>query len=243
MTNTADMARPGARDGEKRAAARHAVAALEDGMVVGLGSGSTTAFAVEALATRVANGLRVVVIPGSEATAALAHRLGVPLTSFGEHRHLDVTIDGADQIARGTLDLIKGLGGALVRERILASASDRMIVIADGTKLVERLGPGTPLPVEIIPFGWQTTLDRLSAVECEPRLRLTGDSPFTTDSGNYVIDCTFAGIPDPAALEARLRRIVGVVDSGLFLGLASRVVVGRPAGVEVIESNRGPRPG
>jgi ribose 5-phosphate isomerase A len=207
-------------------------------MVVGLGSGSTTAFAVEAVAARVASGLRVVVIPSSEATAALARQLGVPLTSFAEHRHIDVTIDGADQIERGTLDLIKGLGGALLREKIVASASDRMIVIVDETKLVDRLGPGTPLPVEIIPFGWQATLDRLSTLDCEPRLRVVGDKPYTTDNGNYIIDCTMAEIPDPSALEARLCAIVGVVESGLFVGFASQVVVGRPGRVEVIESNR-----
>lgn len=233
------------RDGEKRAAATHAVAELADGMVVGLGSGSTTAFAVEAVATRVASGLRVVVIPASEKTAALARRLGVPLTDFVEHRHIDVTVDGADQIERGTLNLIKGLGGALLREKILAIASDRMIVIADETKLVDRLGPRTPVPVEIVPFGWQTTLDRLSQLDCldrEPRLRVTGATPFTTDNGNYIIDCTFAAIPDPAALEARLGAIVGVVASGLFVGLASQVVVGRPARVEVIEPDHGGRP-
>ena len=152
------------QDGQKRAAAARAVAEVEDGMVLGLGSGSTAAFAVEALAARIANGLRVVAIPSSGTTATSARQLGVPLTSFAEHRRIDVTIDGADQVERGTLNLVKGLGGALLREKIVASASDRMIVVVDETKLVDRLGGSTPLPVETVSFGWQTMLDRLSAL-------------------------------------------------------------------------------
>jgi ribose 5-phosphate isomerase A len=222
------------QDGQKRAAAARAVAEVEDGMALGLGSGSTAAFAVEALAARIAKGLRVVAIPSSGTTATLARQLGVPLSSFAEHRRIDVTIDGADHVERGTLNLVKGLGGALLREKIVASASDRMIVVVDETKLVDRLGGSTPLPVEKVSFGWQTVLDRLPALGGEPRLRLAGDKPFTTDSGNYIIDCAIE-IPDPAALEARLSAIFGVVESGLFIGLASKIVVGRPTGVEVIE--------
>lgn len=223
------------QDDQKRAAAARAVAEVEDGMVLGLGSGSTAAFAVKALAARIADGLRVVAIPSSRTTADLARQLRVPLTSFAEHRRINVTIDGADQVERGTLNLVKGLGGALLREKILASASDRMIVVVDETKLVDRLGRSTPLPVETVSFGWQTILDGLSALGCEPRLHLAGDKPFTTDSGNYIIDCAIAEIPDPAAMEARLSAIIGVVESGLFIGLASEIVIGRPTGVEVIE--------
>jgi ribose 5-phosphate isomerase A len=222
------------QDCQKRAAAARAVAEVEDCMVLGLGSGSTAAFAVEALAARIAKGFRVVAIPTSETTATLARQLGVPLTSFAEHRRIDVTIDGADQVELRTLNLVKGLGGALLREKIVASASDRMIVVVDETKLVDRLDRRTPLPVETVSFGWQTVLDRLSALGCEPRLRLAGDKPFTTDSGNYIIDCAIE-IPDPAALEARLSTIIGVVESGLFISMASKIVVGRPTGVEVIE--------
>jgi ribose 5-phosphate isomerase A len=223
------------QDGEKRAAAARAVEEVKDGMVLGLGSGSTAAFAVEALAARIVKGLRVVAIPSSEATAALARQFGVPLTSFAEHRRIDVTIDGADQVERGTLNLIKGLGGALLREKIVASASDRMIVVVDETKLVDHLGGSTPLPVETVSFGWQTAFDRLLAFGCQPRLRLSDDNPFKTDSGNYIIDCVIVDIPDPAALDARLCAIIGVVESGLFVGLASKIVVGRPAGVEIME--------
>ncbi len=219
----------------KRAAAVRAVAEIEDGMVLGLGTGSTAAFAIEALAVRVEEGLRIVGIATSEKTAILARRLGVPLTSFAEHRHIDLTIDGADQVERRTLHLIKGLGGALLREKIVASASNRMIVIVDETKLVDRLGRATLLPVEIVSFGWQTVVDRLSAIGCAPRLRLVGDTPFITDGGNYIVDCASEEITDPAALEARFATIVGVVESGLFVNLVSRVVVGRPAGAEVLE--------
>jgi ribose 5-phosphate isomerase A len=229
------MTAPSNRDDMKRAAALAAVEQVEDGMVLGLGSGSTAAFAIEALAARVAKGLRVVGIPTSEATAALALRLGVPLASFAEHRRIDVAIDGADQVERSTLNLVKGLGGALLREKIVASASHRMIVVIDETKLVDRLGGATPLPVEIVSFGWQTVLDRLTAIGCAPQLRLTAKRPFTTDGGNCIADCAIAEIPDAAALEARLAAVVGVVESGLFVGLASKVIVGAADGIQVIE--------
>jgi ribose 5-phosphate isomerase A len=223
------------RDTLKRAAAEHAVAEVVDGMVLGLGSGSTAAFAIAALAARVATGLRVVGIPTSEHSAALARRLGVRLSSFAEQRRIDLTIDGADRVERRTLTLIKGLGGALLREKIVASASDRMTVIIDETKLVERLDGRVELPVEIVAFGWETVVDRLAALRCEPRLRRSGDAPFTTDGGNYIADCVFDAIPDPAGLEARLSGVVGVVETGLFIGMASQIVIGRRTGVEVIE--------
>jgi ribose 5-phosphate isomerase A len=219
----------------KRMAAAWAVEQIKDGMVVGLGSGTTANFAVEALAGRIAKGLRVVGIPTSERTASLAQRLGVPLTSFAQHRRIDVAIDGADQVQRGTLHLLKGLGGALLREKIVACASERMIVVVDETKMVERLGGPTPLPVEVVPFGWQAALDRLAAIGCAPILRLDGDRPFTTDGGNYIVDCAFAEMPDPASLAARLSAMVGVVEHGLFIDMASKIAVGRPTGVEVIE--------
>jgi ribose 5-phosphate isomerase A len=231
MTRT----QPRERDALKRAAAAQAVATVEDGMVLGLGSGSTAAFAIAALARRVAEGLHIVSVPTSERSAALARRLGVPLTSFAEHRRIDLTIDGADQVARGSLDLVKGLGGALLREKIVASASEQVIVVIDETKLVDRLGASTPLPVEVVSFGWQTVLDRLAAIGCAPTLRVRGAEPVTTDGGNYIADCVIAEISDPRALEARLSSIVGVVASGLFIGLATKIVVGRPAGVEIIE--------
>jgi ribose 5-phosphate isomerase A len=219
----------------KRLAAVAAVAEIEDGMVLGLGSSSTAAFAVEALAERVAKGLDVVAIPTSERTAAQARRLGIRLSSFAEHRRIDMTIDGADEVEIGTLNLIKGRGGALLREKIVASASDRMVVVVDEGKLVERLGQRAPVPVEIVAFGWQVTLDRLADLGARPALRVVGDEPFRTDSGNHIADCRFGEIGDAADLERRLAAITGVVESGLFVGLAMRVVAGARSGMRVLE--------
>jgi ribose 5-phosphate isomerase A len=226
---------PYQRDSLKRAAAAWAIAEIEDGMVVGLGSGTTAAFAIEALAVRIAKGLRVLGLPTSNKSAALARQLGVPLTDFAKHRRLDVVIDGADQIALATFDLIKGGGGSLLREKIVASACDRMIVIVDETKLAGGLGGDTLLPVEIVSFGWQTVFDRLASIGCGPQLRLVDGKPFTTDGGNYIADCRVALIPDPAGLEAQLSAIVGVIESGLFIGMASDIVVGRGMGVDVFK--------
>ena len=218
----------------KRAAAERAVAEVQDGMTVGLGSGSTASYAVEALARRVAGGLRIACIPTSERIAALARRLGLTLVGFATHRHIDIDIDGADAVVRSTLVLVKGRGGSLLREKIVAGASRRMIVAVDETKLVDRLGLGTSVPVEIEPFGSETVLDRLAAIGAAPRLRVSGEHPFVTDGGHFIADCAFDGISEPKALEARLKSIVGVIECGLFIGLASEIFVGRAQGVEVI---------
>ncbi|MES1152286.1 MAG: ribose 5-phosphate isomerase A [Dongia sp.] len=218
----------------KRKAAECAVAQVEDKMVLGLGSGSTAAIMVEILAKRVADGLDVVGIPTSEGTAALAKRLGVPLTDFEHHRRIDLTIDGADQIEQGTLNLVKGLGGALLREKIVAEASARMIVIADPTKIVPRLGAATALPVEVVPFGWPIVMDRLKEFPAECLLRRAGDAPFVTNGGNYVVDCRFDTIADAAALQAKLKAITGVVETGLFVGLATQAMIGREEDVQIL---------
>lgn len=222
------------RGAQKQRAAERAVAEVRDGMVLGLGSGTTVAFALEALARRVASGLRVAGIPSSERTATDARRLAIPLTDFATHRSIDLTIDGADQIERGTLNLVKGLGGALLREKMIAAASRRMIVIADELKLVERLGAATLVPVEIVPFGSETTLDRLAEAGASPTLRVTGGQPFVTDNGNYIADCAFAEIADVAALDAVLRSVYGVVATGLFVGLATEAMIGTAAGAVTI---------
>jgi ribose 5-phosphate isomerase A len=219
----------------KRIAAEKAVEAVEDGMVLGLGTGSTAVLAVDAIGRRVAAGLDVVAIPTSEATAAQARRLGIKLVDFSTHAAIDLTIDGADAVDRTRLDLIKGLGGALVREKIVAAQSKRMIVIVDESKLAGAFGTRCPVPVETVPFGWQATERRLAAIECETSLRRgTDGAPFVTDGGNYVIDCRFGAIVDPAGLEARLKALTGVVDNGLFIGLATEVIVAGGTGVEVL---------
>jgi len=222
-------------DAAKRNAAIRAVAAVENKMVLGLGSGSTASVAIELIGARVAQGLAVTGIPTSERTAALARKLGIPLTDFSKHRRIDLTIDGADQIEAGTLNLIKGLGGALLREKIVAEASARMIVVADHTKQVKQLGDATPLPVEVVPFGWERALEKLQALGAEAALRRVGDAPFVTDGGHFIVDCRFAAIPDAAALQDQARRIAGVVETGLFVGLASEAVLGRDDGVTVLE--------
>ena len=226
----------------KRAAAEAAVELVEDGMVVGLGTGSTAGFALEALARRHRQGLRVLGIPTSERTAAQAKAAGIPLTSFAEHWQIDLTIDGADEVERGTLNLIKGLGGALLREKIVAAASRRLAIIVDGSKLTDRLGTRASVPVEVVAFGLEATQAALEVLGASVRLRLaqTGE-PFVTDSGNRILDCRFGPIADPARLEKRIRRIVGVIESGLFISRADPVFVADAAGVHRLDSARAHR--
>jgi ribose 5-phosphate isomerase A len=240
---SAGASEPGAeRDALKRAAAEAAVELVQEGMVVGLGTGSTAAFAIEALARRHRQGLRFVGIPSSERTAAQATAAGIPLTSFAEHRQIDLTIDGADEVERGTLNLIKGLGGALLHEKIVAAASRRLAIVVDGAKLVDRLGTRAPVPVEVVAFGLAATRAALEGLGASARLRLTlAGEPFVTDSGNRILDCGFGPIADPARLEERIRRVVGVVESGLFIGRADPVFVADAAGVHRLDSARAHR--
>ena len=227
------------RNAEKRAAAEAAVELVQEGMVVGLGTGSTAAFAVDALARRHRQGLRFLGIPTSEHTAAQASAAGIRLTSFAEHRQIDLTIDGADEVERGTLNLIKGLGGALLREKIVAAASRRLVVVVDGSKLVDRLGTLAPVPVEVVAFGLEATEAALEALGASARLRQSpSGAPFVTDGGNRILDCRFARIDDPARLETRIRRIVGVVECGLFISRAETVFVADGASVHRLESPR-----
>jgi ribose 5-phosphate isomerase A len=230
------------RDTLKRAAAEAAVELVQDGMVVGLGTGSTAVFAVEALARRHRQGLRFVGIPTSERTAAQAAAAGIPLTSFAEHRQIDLTIDGADEVERGTLNLIKGLGGALLREKIVAAASRRLAIIVDGAKLVDQLGTHAPVPVEVVSFGLEATRAALEGLGASAVLRMSpAGEPFVTDSGNRILDCRFGPIAKPARLEKRIRRVVGVVESGLFIGRADPVFVADAAGVHRLDSARAHR--
>jgi ribose 5-phosphate isomerase A len=227
------------RDALKRAAAEAAASLVEDGMVIGLGTGSTAAFAVAALARRHREGLRFVGIPTSERTAAQATDAGVPLSSFAEHRQIDLTIDGADEVERGTLNLIKGLGGALLREKIVAAASRSLAIVIDEGKLVDRLGTQAPVPIEIARFGMEATAASLEALGASVELRRTpAGEPFVTDGGNWILDGRFAPIADPARLEGRIRDIVGVVECGLFISRADMVFVADEHGVRRLESPR-----
>ncbi len=220
------------RDARKREAALAAVAMVEDGMVVGLGTGSTAFFAIEALIERVRSGLHILCIPTSERSGRQALDGGLTLTDFATHPHIDLTIDGADEIHRGSLDLVKGLGGALLREKIVAAASQRLVIIADEPKLVSHLGVTAPIPVEVVVFGWETTAVRLRALGATPALRHAADGTvFRTDGGNLILDCTFPAIADAAALERAIGTTVGVVESGLFIGMATTALVATAGGV------------
>src|SRR5918997_4047076 len=224
------------RDAAYEAAERY----VESGMVVGLGTGSTASFAVRRIGELVAAGELAEVrgVPTSARTAALANEVGIPLATLSDARPR-FTIDGADEISPD-LALIKGRGGALLREKIVASASEEgLIVVADSGKLVGSLGAG-PLPVEIDTFGWEATLEALAALGCEPELRMDGaDSahPYVTDGGHYTADCAFDSIPDPASLEVEIKCIPGALECGLFVGLARTVVFAGEKGTEVIEAS------
>ena len=216
-------------DDLKQAAAEAAAALAEDGMVLGLGSGSTATAAVSAIGRRVAQGLRVTGIPTSENTEALARSLGIPLSNLDEHSQIDLAIDGADEVERGTLNVIKGRGGALLEEKLVASASRRFAIVVDESKLVDRLCPDRQaIPVEVVPFGWKTTAQRLRSKGAEWTLRMGREGqPFVTDGGHYILDCSFPPFDSARELQAQIDGVVGVVEHGLFLGMATEVIVAR----------------
>jgi ribose 5-phosphate isomerase A len=222
-------------DSLKRSAAEAALAFVENGMRLGLGSGSTAAHFVRLLGERVAAGLNVVGVPTSRGTEELARQAGIPLASLDGILELDLDVDGADEIGP-SLSLIKGGGGALLREKIVAHASKRMIVIADSSKRVGTLG-AHPLPVEVVAFGLGATTRAIESAAAvlglggEVSLRQSGGKPFVTDGGNHVLDASFGRIPDPEALADRLAGIPGVVEHGLFLGLADLALVASPEGI------------
>ena len=221
----------------KRAAAEAAAQLVEDGMVVGLGTGSTAAFFVAALAKRIeSERLHIASIPTSEQTATHARDLRIPLATFAEHSRIDLTVDGADEVELSTLYLIKGHGGALLREKIVAAASDRMVVIADETKVSEKLGSLSSVPVEIVRFGWQATQKKLDQLGGNPVLRIERDgNPCVTDGGNYIIDCAFGPMSNPKEIAHHLDHVVGAVEHGLFLGFTREVIVGGNSGVRTLK--------
>ena len=221
----------------KRAAGERAAALVESGMLVGLGTGSTAAIAIEAIGRALREGrLRDVRgVPTSRRTRALAEACGIPVVEEGDAPETDLTIDGADEVDP-RLDLIKGGGGALLREKIVASRSRRNVVVVDGSTLVQRLGARVAVPVEIVRFGWHGHVPALERAGAAVTLRRLGEDPYVTAEGHWILDCRFAeGVADPAALDDELRARPGVVETGFFLGLADALVVGAPEGSRIVE--------
>lgn len=229
---------PTTRDDLKRAAALRAIEFITSGTVIGLGTGSTVRPLLDLLGERLATGaLRdVVAVPTSEDTAARCRALGIPLTTLDEHAQLALAVDGADEVGP-RLDLIKGLGGALLREKLVARAAKRFVIVADASKRVRKLGTRAPVPVEVIPFGWSTHLTFFEKLGAEPTLRRTATgAPFVTDEGHLIVDCRFPrGIMDPAAVARALARRPGIVEDGLFLRMAHVAVLAGASGVMVLK--------
>jgi ribose 5-phosphate isomerase A len=223
------------QDSWKQIAGQAAAQLVEDGMVIGLGSGTTATHMINALAQRMKEGLRIAgAVPTSNTTASLAAQLGIPLTDLDTHPELDIDIDGADEID-DQLSLIKGGGGALLREKIVAASARRFVVVADVTKHVTRLGVHIPLPIEIIPFAMTPVTKHLEALDAQVQVRRVLDSIFVTDNGNMILDCHFpGGIADPFTLHERIKRIVGVVETGLFLHMAEQAIIGGPDGAIIL---------
>lgn len=227
--------------GWKRVAARAAAAEIADGMVVGLGSGSTAELFLEELAARVRQGLRVTGVPTSERTRGLAAGLGIPLLALNDAPELDMSVDGADEVVLPHLDLIKGRGGALLREKLVAASSRRRVIIVDSGKLVQTLGSVHPLPVEVIPFGWVQTAERLAALGCRPERRPAvggppeAHEPFVTDNGDFILDCWTGPIDEPLAWAQAIKGLVGVVEHGLFVGMTERVIAAGPEGARTFD--------
>ena len=218
----------------KERAAREAVGYVKDGMVVGLGSGSTASIAIKILGERVKDGMRIVGIPTSADSEILAKQVGISIGELKDHLVVNLTIDGADEVDPD-LNLIKGLGGALVREKIVASATEMEIIVVDDSKLVDHLCQKAPLPVEIVKFAHDATMRRLSEFGCKPNLRMKDGQLFVTDNGNYIADCKFERIDDPMTMEAELNLVPGVVDNGLFVGIADKVIVASKDGIKTLE--------
>ncbi|MEM2944270.1 MAG: ribose-5-phosphate isomerase RpiA [Methanomassiliicoccales archaeon] len=216
---------------KKEIAALKAVEEIKDGMIVGLGTGSTTYYALQRIGELCKRGLNIVGVPTSIETEKIAQCLGIPLMSIDDVDHIDVTIDGADEVDPD-FRLIKGLGGALLREKIVAHLSRQEVIIVDDTKLVSALGTKSPLPVEVIPFGHKHTKKRLEELGCIAYLR-GGEKPFVTDNGHYIYDCKFGRIETPGDLEKRLKSIPGVVETGLFIDIVTKIIIGTEQGVLV----------
>jgi ribose 5-phosphate isomerase A len=221
-------------DALKVLAAREAVREVRDGMVVGLGTGSTAACFIRELGEKVRLGLRLSAIPTSESSRRLAQELGIALTTFAEHPVIDLTVDGADEVTP-ELDLMKGLGGALVREKVVAHASKRVVIIVDEAKLVDRLGSRAVIPVEVIPFSADLVILKLQELGGTAAVRQKAGRPFVSDNGNTIVDWAHGVVENPMKMEKRIKSITGVVDSGIFAGVAHRVISAGAGGIRILD--------
>lgn len=219
----------------KKAAAQKAVEYVEDGMVLGLGSGTTVYWLLKRLGELVDQGLNIKGIPSSLRTEAWAKEFGIPLTNFSEVHSLDLAIDGADEIDP-VFQLTKGGGGSLVREKLVNAHAKKVIIIADGSKMVEQLGK-FPLPVEVLQFAWQRTADKIAALGSIPILRERDGEVFVSNNGNYILDCAFEKIADPITLHNELKLMLGVVETGLFINMTDKVILAGPDGAKVINKS------
>ena len=218
----------------KQRAAEKALELIRDGQVVGLGTGSTAKFAIEGIARLVREGLSLKGVPTSIATERMARELGIPLIDLNEVGTIDITVDGADEVDPD-FNMIKGGGGALTREKLVALASTKRVILVDETKLVSRLGESRLLPIEVLPFARRMSASLLTELGCVANIRLQGETPFVTDNGNSILDCEFGPIDEPGTLEKRIKIIPGVVECGLFIGIADSLVIGFNDRVEVRE--------
>jgi ribose 5-phosphate isomerase A len=207
----------------KKAAGEKAAALVQPGMLVGLGTGSTAYWAIEKIGEMVKGGLNIRAVATSLASEKQARELGIPITSFSEIQQLDIDIDGADEVSHD-LQIIKGGGGALLREKIVAMASRKKVIVADERKYVKTLGK-FPLPIEIIPFGWEIVFRAVQSLQGGPTLRTKDDKPYITDNGNYILDCAFGAIENPEQLHHQLKAITGVVETGLFINMKPTVII------------------
>jgi len=224
-------------DAQKQLVARHAVRMIEHGMRVGLGTGSTATYLVRELGTRWEQGLRFTAVATSQATHALASEHGLTMVALDDVHELDIALDGADEV-NPHLDLIKGLGGALLREKLVESVAIRLVIMVDASKPVELLGSKTTVPVEVVPFGWKHTARRLEAHGLHPVLRGGTGAPFTTDGGHYILDCRFTPLADAQELAAAVKGTPGVVEHGFFLGMATDLLIGQADGTVMSRQRR-----
>lgn len=218
----------------KKMAGEKAVEYVEDGMILGLGTGSTVEYTLRKLGELVKDGLKIEGIPTSMHTGKIAKECNIPLTTLEENPEIDLTIDGADEVD-SELNLIKGGGGALTREKIIAYHSKKEIIVIDETKIVKALGTAVPLPVEVVKYGWTSTKKALEELGCTAELRKIINDPYLTDNSNYILDCGFERIEEPEQIEKDINNIPGVVENGLFIGLVDEIIVGSKQGIVTLE--------